>query len=192
MRRLTKFASGVSALALATVLATGAAHAQTPAPMHAAESAQANAKSYRLLWTITEVDGGKQVGTQHYAMVVLAGGRALRTTMKMGSKVPIVTGSYSGNSAASVQTQFQYLDVGLNIDASLEEIGNGLRLQAKVEQSSVADEKLTGEIREPVIRQTVMEGTSMVSLNKPLRLGSLDVPGSTRHLDIEVELENVK
>lgn len=190
MRRLTKFASGVSGVALAIALGIGAAHAQAPPPIRGgAESPQANAKSYRLLWTVTEMDAGKPVGTQHFAMIVVTGGR---TTMKMGSKIPIATGSYNSNSSAGVQTQFQYLDVGLNIDASLDEVANGLRLRSKLEQSSVADEKLTANVREPVIRQAVMEGTSMVSVNKPVRLGSLDVPGSTRHLDIEVELQDVK
>lgn len=184
----TKLAGSMLAVLLGASFGAGAIRAQTPG-LKPADVAQQNATPYRLLWTITEMDAGKPIGTQHFAMVVLSGGR---TTMKLGSKVPVITGSYSGNSAAAVQTQFQYIDVGLNIDASLDDLGSGLRLRSKVEQSSVADEKLTGEVREPVIRQAVMEGTSIVSVGKPLRLGSLDVPGSTRHLDIEVELENVK
>lgn len=182
-----RVANGCMAIAL-MLGAAGLSGAQSTAK--AAEPTQGgNTRPYRLVWTITETDAGKQVGTQHFAMAILSSGR---TTMKLGSKVPVVTGSYSPNSTAAVQTQFQYIDVGLNIDANLDEVAGGLRLRSKVEQSSVADEKITGDVREPIIRQAVMEGTSVVSLNKPVRLGSLDVPGSTRHLDIEVELEDAK
>src|SRR5215471_17445698 len=34
-------------------------------------------KTYRLTYTITETDGGKRVGTQHFAMVVVTGQRTV-------------------------------------------------------------------------------------------------------------------
>jgi hypothetical protein len=121
-------------------------------------------------------------------MVVLSGSR---TRMKLGSRVPIATGTYNGSSTG-VQTQFQYVDVGLNIDASLKETATGLELSSTVEQSGVAEEKPLGTLHEPVIRQANLTSESMMTLDKPVMLGSLDVPGSTRHLDVEVVLENVK
>jgi hypothetical protein len=45
--------------------------------------------------------------------------------------------------------------------------------------------------QEPVVRQTVLEGTSFLTPGKPLVLGSLDIPGSARHLDVEVVMEQV-
>ncbi len=44
----------------------------------------------------------------------------------------------------------------------------------------------------PVIRQTTLEGTSTLVQGKPLVLGSLDVPGSTRHQEVEVVSELVR
>jgi len=38
----------------------------------------------------------------------------------------------------------------------------------------------------------VIEGTSFLTLNKPLILGSVDILGSTRHIDIEVVMEQVQ
>lgn len=144
-------------------------------------------KVYRLTYAITEIDGGKRVGTQHIAMVV-AGGQ--RTVMKQGSKVPIVTGSTTeGN---STQSQVTYLDVGLNFDATLDESVNGVRLKTKVEQMSLAEERSGVGLQDPVIRQTTVEGTSILTEGKPLILGSIDIPGTTRHLDIDVVMEVVR
>ena len=145
-------------------------------------------KTYRLGYTITEMDNGKSIGTQHFGVIVVAGGR---TTLKQGSKVPVATGTFnSGNTGA--QTQFTYLDVGLNIDSSVDESLDGLRLRSKVEQSSLSEEKSSLGPQDPIVRQTVMEGTSILTLGKPLILGSLDIPGSTRHLDISVVLGLVR
>jgi type II secretory pathway component GspD/PulD (secretin) len=145
-------------------------------------------KTYRLTYTFTEMDGGKSVGTQHFTMIVVSGER---TTLKQGSKVPIVTGSYDSGKSGS-QTQMTYVDVGLNFDASLDESVNGARLCSKIEQSSIADQTSGVGTQDPVIRQTVLQGTSFLTAGKPLVLGSLDIPGSTRHLDVEVVMEPVK
>jgi type II secretory pathway component GspD/PulD (secretin) len=144
-------------------------------------------KTYRLTYKITDMDDGKRVGVQHYAMVVVTGQRAI---VKQSSRVPVATGSFA-SASSSTQTQFTYLDVGLNFDVTLDEFANGVRLRSKVEQSGIGEEKSVGGAQEPVVRQTALEGTSFLTPGKPVVLGSLDVPGSTRHLDVEVVMEQV-
>jgi type II secretory pathway component GspD/PulD (secretin) len=148
-------------------------------------------KTYRLTYTITELDSGKSIGTQHYSMVLVTG---QRTTMKQGDKIPVATGSYSpsGSTASAAETQFTYLDVGMNFDATLEELANDVRLQSKVEQSSVGPSNTIAGVQEPVVRQTVLEGTSFLTVGKPVMLGSIDVPNSTHHFDIAVVMDQVK
>lgn len=141
------------------------------------------AKVYRLSYTITELDNGKHTGVQHLSLVVAAGGKA---ALKQGNRVPIVTGTTDSKTSAE-STQVQYVDVGLNIDVSLE----GARLRTKVEQSGIADEKSTVGIQDPVIRQITLEGTSTVEPGKSVVLGILDIPGSTRRQEIEVVAELV-
>ena len=145
-------------------------------------------KTYRLTYTIAETDDGKRIGVQHFTMVVVTG---QRTTLKQGSKVPVATGSYTA-ATSQTQTQMTYLDVGMNFDATLDEFANGVRLRSKVEQSSIAEERSGVGAQDPIVRQTVLEGTSFLTPGKPLILGSLDMPGSTRHLDVEVVMELVK
>ena len=142
-------------------------------------------RAYRLTYTIADSDAGKLVGTQHYSIIVVSGGR---TTFKNGSKVPVLTGTASSGSTTS-KTEFTYLDVGLNIDASLDESVKGVRLRTKVERSSVAEERAVAGADDPIIRQTVLESTSILTPGKQEMLGSLDVPGSTRHLELEAIVE---
>ena len=145
-------------------------------------------KTYRLTYTVSEMDNGKRIGLQHFSLVIAAGAK---TELRQGSRVPLVTGSYTAGSA-SAQSQITYIDVGLNIQAALDQATDGLNLRSKIDQSSVAPEQAPAfGGQDPVIRQSVLEGTASLTLGKPLSLGSLDIPGSTRHLDIEVILEPI-
>lgn len=147
-------------------------------------------QNYRLTYTLVESEGTRRLGVQHFALDIIPG---VRTTLKNGSKIPVVTGSYN-NSNATSQSQFTYLDIGLNFDVRLDPGAGGMRLTSKVEQSaSTRDEDRTfSGVTEPVVRQTVLEGSATIVPGKPVALGSIDVAGSTRHLDIEVLLETVK
>jgi len=144
-------------------------------------------KTYRLTYTVNEKDAGKLIGTQHFAIIAAEGQKA---SLKDGSKVPIATGSYDEGKNGS-QTQYTYLDVGLNFKATLTNGAGGVILYSQVEESSVTDQKAIAGVDEPLIRQVVLEGTTLLTLNKSVSLGSLDVPGSTRHMDIEALVEEV-
>jgi hypothetical protein len=139
-------------------------------------------KSYRLTYSITELDGGKRVGVQHFSMIVTSG---QRTQVRQGSRVPIVTGSDKDGS------QVQYVDIGLNFDSTLDQYASGARLSTKVEQTSVAEERSGVGPQDPVVRQTTLANTSFLLPGKPVVLGSLDVPGSMRHMDIDVMMEPI-
>ena len=146
-----------------------------------------SAKTYRLTYTITELDGGKQTGKQDFTLVVSSGAK---TVLKQGTKVPIVTGTFN-ESSSSANSQVQYLDVGLNLEASLEGHGDGLRLRSKIEQSRVAEEKSGVGMQDPMVHQTTLEEISTLTPGKPLMLGSLDIPGTARRQQIEVISEPV-
>ena len=144
-------------------------------------------KIYRLTYTMTERDGSRTIGVQHFAIVVASGSK---TDFKQGSRVPIATGSRNSTSGEP-DTELTYIDVGQEIEATLDSYLDGVRLRTRVVQSSIAEDK-PGVPPAPVIRQTTLEGTSTLVQGKPLVLGSLDVPGSTRHQEVEVVSELVR
>ena len=141
-------------------------------------------KIYRLTYTMTEKDGGKTIGVQHFSVVVASGSMSV---LKQGSRIPVPTSTSTAGS-----TELTYLDLGEEIQASLDGYLDGVRLRSKVVQSSVAEEKSTTGTGLPIIRQTTLEGTSTLVQGKSLVLGSLDVPGSTRQQEVEVVSELVR
>jgi type II secretory pathway component GspD/PulD (secretin) len=146
-------------------------------------------KTYRVTYSIIESEGGKNTGTQKIALIVADLGE--KTTFKQGSKVPIVTGTTTAGGGGST-SEVQYLDVGLNIEASLEGSPDGVRLRSRVTQSGLAEGASGAGVGDPSIHQTVLEGMSILAPGKPLVLGSLDIPGGTRHEEVEVVSELVR
>jgi hypothetical protein len=144
-------------------------------------------KIYRLTYTMTEKDGGKTIGVQHFSIIVASGSR---TVAKQGSRVPVAVNK--NLSSENPRSEITYLDLGQEIDASLDGYLDGVRLRTKVVQSSVAEDKSGAGAQDPVIRQTTFEGTSTLVQGKPLVLGSLDVAGSTRHQEVEVVSELIR
>jgi general secretion pathway protein D len=86
-----------------------------------------------------------------------------KATLKIGDRVPIATGSFSpgiggGNVSPLVNTQFQYLDVGVNIDITPHIHSNHeVTLKMVLEISSVTGTQNIGGISQPVIGQRRIE-----------------------------------
>jgi hypothetical protein len=142
-------------------------------------------KLYRLTYTMTDTEGGKTVGVQHFAIIVASGSK---TDFKQGSRLPVSTGA----SGPSTEAGITYLDIGQEIEASLDSYLEGVRLRTKVVQSSVAEDKSLVGPQDPIIRQTTFEGTSTLVQGKSLVLGTFDVPGTTRHEQLEVISELIR
>jgi type II secretory pathway component GspD/PulD (secretin) len=147
-------------------------------------------KVYRLTYTITEVDAGKRTGAQHFVFLASDGQRSI---FKQGSRIPVVTGVRNEHGdTASLNSEMQYMDVGLSIEATISGAPDTLNLRSKVEQSSPADELPVSGTHNPRFRQTVLDETFQLAQGKPLVLGSFDFPGTARHQEVEVVAELVR
>lgn len=146
------------------------------------------AKTYRLTFNLNDSDASKPADSRRIAMVVEVGGKS---EVKQGNKVPIVTGSFD-DETSKANTQVQYEDVGLNIEAWLDRAGDGLRLRTKIVVSSVSEGKSNVGIQDPVLDQTVLDGSTNLVEGKPVVLGTLNAPNGAGRLEIEVVAEPVK
>jgi general secretion pathway protein D len=85
--------------------------------------------------------------------------------LKIGDRVPVATGSFStGTTAASsavnalVNTQYQYIDVGVNVDVTPRiHPDREISLKIAVEVSSVTGYSTIGGLQEPIISQRKVE-----------------------------------
>src|SRR5438270_4405021 len=87
-----------------------------------------------------------------------------KATLKIGDRVPIATGSFQpggGGISPLVNTQFQYLDVGVNIDITPHIHSNReVTLKMVLEVSSVTGSQNIGGINQPTIGQRRIEHES--------------------------------
>jgi hypothetical protein len=125
--------------------------------------------TYRLTFTLTDADGGKSAGAQTISLIAASGEK---TELMKGSRTPIVSGQYDASSSTQ-NAQVQDPDVGLNIEVTVDGIGDGVRLRSKVEQSTLSDAKSGAGAQDPIFQQGVLVGTTKLALGKAQVLGSM-------------------
>jgi general secretion pathway protein D len=86
-----------------------------------------------------------------------------KATMKIGERIPIATGSYQTGASTStisslVNTQFQYQDVGINIELTPTiHFDRDVTLKIKIEDSSLNGTSTISGVTEPIIAQKTSE-----------------------------------
>lgn len=148
-------------------------------------------ETYRLDYTITEMEDGKKVNARTYSVMCEDRGGSTKGGLKVGSRIPVATGPTSPGGGLS--TQFTYLDLGVNIDAYLENTSSGeLSLTSSIEMSSVADSTSANQVAAPVIRQLKLYSNNAIGIGKPIVISSADDVASHRQFQIQVVATKVK
>ncbi len=148
-----------------------------------ADTAKTPAHFYRLDFLLEELDSaGKPANSRSFSTIVSTAGTRSGSFV-VGTKVPIATGSVSPKSNPdSIETQFQYIDVGIKITASdIHEDGNHLAFNLRAEVSSLAAPSVIEGVSEPVLRQNVWSGDVLIPVGKPtsvFKSDSLENKGS--------------
>src|SRR5258708_29890991 len=113
--------------------------AQEKAPAPEMKKAQINLK---VGVVVTEMDGAKKISSLPYTFYVNTDdtGRGSTSSVRVGLRVPVATGSFSPGQP----TQFQYMDIGTNLDCAASSTGDGhFKLYLSVDRSylTAADDK---------------------------------------------------
>lgn len=143
--------------------------------------------SYKLDYMISEMENGKRVNSRSYSLLLTDSPSESSGKLHAGSRVPIATGSARTEKGVS-STNYQYIDVGVDIRARLGLRDDRLYLASDISTSGAASElSPSPDIPAPVIRQTNVNGVvTAVTLGKSMLLTSLDDAVSKRRYQVEV------
>jgi len=172
MRKITVF----SCLVLFALTCGFKASSQDPPkPADTANAPEPPAHYYHLEFVLQEVGAdGKPSNSRSYSAIVCTGRNQQFSAIRTGLRVPIITGAFHGPNTpgdSKLEYQFQYVDVGVNIDTQdVREIGRELAIHLKAEISSIVESASTsasGQPNDPVIRQNVWQGSALIPIGKP-------------------------
>lgn len=150
------------------------------------EPGREQVKYYRLDFFVKEVSDTKILNILSYSMLASTSQTSGRpTSIRTGSRVPSPTSPGS--------SQFQYMEVGVNIDCGvLKEIENQIALHVTAEVSSMP---ATGEVPSslpPILRQVKWSSEVLVPIRKATLLFSSDDPSTKRRLQLELTASPLK
>ena len=102
-----------------------------------------------------------------------------KAQLKIGQRIPVATGSYSSGASTAivsslVNTQFTYLDIGVNIDLTpTVHQDREITLKLKLEISNHASDVTISGVTEPVIGQRTVEQTIQLKEGEPSILAGI-------------------
>lgn len=103
-----------------------------------------------------------------------------KATLKIGSRNPIATGSYQSGVGASTaftglaETQFQYIDVGVNIEMTpTVHYDHDVTLKLAIEVSSISNYVTISNVQEPIIAQKKTDQTIRLHEGQATILGGI-------------------
>ncbi|HEX5483679.1 MAG TPA: hypothetical protein VFZ08_13735 [Terriglobia bacterium] len=199
--RWTKIGTiGVVSFLILTAVAAGQNAAKTP-------ETQKPLIPLKMRIVLKDYKGAKELNSLPYTIHAIASERGMdRAHLRMGLRVPIVTGEFGLGAANSRNVQFQYQDVGTNIDCGGKTLGAGLfEIDLTVQRSFLYSAKLanpggapdTGTLSGTAPHQPIFSNFS-TSLHLLMRDGQTlqstmaTDPVSGRVLKVDVTLHVIK
>jgi hypothetical protein len=175
-----------SFLFFAFVFALQSVAQDAPKASEPSQASETPAHYYHLELVVQELSkDGKPTNSRTYTTTVGTRNRE-SASIRTNSKIPIVTSSSAAPGSALMNTQFQYQDVGVNIDVQpAHEIGRQLSFDLKADITSVA-ENLDARLHEPIIRQNKWQSVVLIPVGKPTVVFTSDALDSKGSMQLVV------
>lgn len=174
-------------ICIAVLCASSALRAQEAKP-------RLQSDAYRVEYVFSEWQDNKKINARTYTILVR---QMEKASVRLGSRIPIATGSFpSGGSKELnplVNTQFQYIDLGVNIDCVVEPLDSDAVLSTNVDINRLAPEQpRENRTGNPIVRQTKIQVHNLVPLGKSTLLSSADEVDGTGRFQIDATVTKVK
>ena len=142
---------------------------------------------YNVKFVVSELENGKVTNQRMYTAVLREERKAV---LKTGNRVPVATGS--SNNLAPVQ--WQYLDVGFNVDATISEREGRIDLSLSADISTVVppDPASPTPGNSPLIRQVREDMSTSLLDGKPTVVASMDDVNTKKTVQLEVTVTKIK
>jgi hypothetical protein len=114
-----------------------------------------------------------------------------KAVLKVGNRVPTVTGSFEPVTANSlVNTQYSYLDVGVSIECLLTELDSRVELHSGIELSSLGENgpPPAPGIRNPTIKQSRIDLNTTLHVGRPTVVATVEDPANRHLLKLEITI----
>jgi hypothetical protein len=135
---------------------------------------------YRVRYRVNEVENGKTINSRSYTLMAQPG---KTMSLRIGSRVPYSVYELGKGVAHS----FNYSNVGMDIDSTIDEQDGYLLVHTKLDMSTLATkEPQSSPDHPPVFNQLRLVDTTSATLGKPAFVGATDDVASNRHYVIEV------
>lgn len=148
-------------------------------------------KIYKVVFLIYEVEDGKKINERTYTLPVnTVDGNPHSSSMRVGTRVPVTTATSAGD-----KTQWQYVDVGLNIDCDVTEQADKFIVHGSMELSSFALPEQGSDPRSggnPVLRNIRQSFTALVPPGKPTLVTTMDDVNSKKRLQVEITATRIE
>jgi hypothetical protein len=144
---------------------------------------------YKVELTMRDAADASAKAGRHYLILIDTHGNGM---FKIGSREPVATGSFQPSTGGTginplVNTQYTYIDTGVNIECRLEQAEGGrMQLRTDLDLSGILQGKgAAPSVPNPAIGQMKLVVTALLIPGKKTVVASFDDPVTSRKFDLE-------
>jgi len=162
-------------------------------PVSGQEKAGADSGVYKVEFNIHDGSDAAAKTGRRYTIMIEANERGI---FRVGQKVPYASGSFQagvGSTGATPLVQYNYAEIGVNIECRISEINGRVHMKATLDLSTVVQhDKSNAQVPPmPIIGQLRVDVNALVNPGKPAIVASIDDPVTLRKFDVEATVTKV-